>query len=165
MTTFFAQPYNLDAIGFYFACTEQYDAKASANYDSYGGKVEEYEIQFIDGERIDAQLARAYGLYQSNISEFIDAVETWEDDTKIRYIIAVGEGGYSADTDPENLDIDIYEIDTMRELAEQFVDEGLYGEIPESLKYYIDHDAIARDLGIDYSETEVDGRRFVYRLG
>ena len=33
-------------------------------------------------------------------------------------------------------DIDIYHVETLRELAEKFVDEGLYGEIPESLQYY-----------------------------
>jgi len=56
----------------------------------------------------------------------------------------------------------IYAVETLRELAEQFVDEGLYGEIPESLQYYIDFDAIARDLSVEFSETTIAGGRYVY---
>lgn len=36
----------------------------------------------------------------------------------------------------------------------EFVDEGLYGEIPKSLEFYIDYKAIARDLKMDYTEFE-----------
>ena len=63
------------------------------------------------------------------------------------------------------MDIDLYEIDTLRELAEQFVEDGLFGEIPDNLRGYLDYDAIAYDLGMDYSETEIDNRKFIYRLG
>ncbi len=45
----------------------------------------------------------------------------------------------------------------MKELAEQFVEDGLFGDIPQNLQYYIDYDAIARDLEFDYTETEVIG--------
>ena len=53
----------------------------------------------------------------------------------------------------------------MRELAEQFLEDGLYGEIPEHLQAYIDLDAIARDLTVDYSETSIAGTRLIYRCG
>jgi hypothetical protein len=48
-------------------------------------------------------------------------------------------------------------------LAEQFVEEGLYGEIPKALQYYIDYEAIARDLGMDYSEIRIVGTNYIYR--
>lgn len=51
----------------------------------------------------------------------------------------------------------------MRDLAEQFVDEGLFGDIPERLQFYIDYDAIARDLSVDYSVAEVAGQNLIYR--
>lgn len=54
-------------------------------------------------------------------------------------------------------------LDSMKELTEQFVDEGLFADIPERLKYYLDHDAIARDLSMDYAETEIAGQRLIYR--
>jgi len=51
----------------------------------------------------------------------------------------------------------------MRELAEQFVDDGLFGEVPEQFQFYIDYDAIARDLAVEYSEVEIAGERLIYR--
>ena len=165
MTQLHAQPYDLAAAGFYFETLEEYQSKAAALRNDYGEPVEEFEIQFIDGERIDCDLARAMGLYQSNIGQFFDAVEAWDDDDKRRVILAVGECGYAfeADTQPSDFDVDIYEVDTMRDLAEQFVDEGLFGDIPERLQFYIDYDAIARDLSIDYAEAEIAGIRLIYR--
>ncbi|MEM6550448.1 MAG: antirestriction protein ArdA [Pseudomonadota bacterium] len=54
-------------------------------------------------------------------------------------------------------------MESLRQLAEHFVEEGLFGDIPERLAFYIDFDAIARDLGCDYAETRIAGTRFVYR--
>ena len=51
----------------------------------------------------------------------------------------------------------------MRALAEQFVDDGLFGDIPERLQFYIDYDAIARDLSMDYGEAEIAGTHLIYR--
>jgi antirestriction protein len=45
----------------------------------------------------------------------------------------------------------------------QFADDGLFGEFPESLSHYIDYDAIARDLAIDYAMTDIAGTRYAYR--
>lgn len=50
----------------------------------------------------------------------------------------------------------------MIDVAEYLVDEGLFGEIPESIIPYIDYDAIARDLSYsgyvqtDYGVIELD---------
>jgi antirestriction protein len=51
----------------------------------------------------------------------------------------------------------------MRELAEQFVDDGIFGEIPERLESYIDYDRIARDLEHDYGSTTVAGEFLLYQ--
>ena len=165
MTQLHAQPYDISATGFYFETAEDYDAKAKALQNDYGDKVEEFEIQFIDGERIDCDLAKAIGLNQANFAQFFDCVDDWDEGQKQQVIIAVGECGYAFDasTAPNNFDVEIYEIDTMRELAEQFVDEGLFGEVPESFQFYIDYDAIARDLAVDYSEIKIAGKRLIYR--
>lgn len=53
-------------------------------------------------------------------------------------------------------DVDLYENTTLLELAEQFIEDGLYGEILDNIKYYIDYSAIARDLAYDYSEVNGD---------
>lgn len=49
MSTFFAQPYSLDAVGFYFDTLEAYPEKSENLLDAFGNPVEEFEIQFIDG--------------------------------------------------------------------------------------------------------------------
>ena len=166
MTQLHAQPYDISTNGFFFDSEEEYNEKASKNLNSFGFPVEEYEIQFIDGETIDAQLFKALGVNQCNFGKFLEACDSWDDHQKHKVIIATGECGYSFDLesgDPDDFDVDIYEMDSLHQLAEHFVDEGLFGEIPERLQFYLDYDAIARDLGMDYSEIRIDGKNFVYR--
>jgi len=165
MTQLFAQPYGISANGFYFETAEEYKKNANALRNEYGNPVEEFEIQFIDGKYIDYDLARTIGLTQVNIVQFFDYIDDWDEGQKQQVIIAVGDCGYAfdANTAPNDFDVEIYEIDTMRELAEQFVEEGFFGEVPESFQYYIDYDAIARDLAVDYSEVEIAGKRLIYR--
>ncbi|MBM1556228.1 antirestriction protein ArdA [Sulfitobacter mediterraneus] len=167
MTQLHAQPYDLSATGFYFESAEEFDGKAKANRNDYGEQVEEYEIQFIDGDTIDCDLAKAIGINQANIAQYFDAVDAWNEDEKQRVIIAVGECGYrfEPNTKPDDFEVDIYQTETLRELAEQFADEGLFGDIPDRLQFYLDYDAIARDLGMDYAEIEVAGERLIYRCG
>lgn len=40
-------------------------------------------------------------------------------------------------------------VDSLEDLAMELVEEGCFGEIPESLQYYIDYQAIARDMDIE----------------
>ena len=165
MTQLHAQPYDTSATGFYFGRASEFAMSAMSNRNTAGNPVEEYEIQFIDGDAIDAALAKAWGLNQANFAAFLEAAEEWSDDHKTRYIIAVGECGYSHEQvadDPEQVGMTIYELSNMRELAEQFVSEGLFGDIPERLQSYIDLDVIARDLSVDYSETEIAGTHLIF---
>ena len=165
MTKLFAQPYDISATGFYFDTLEEYQAKAAKAVNDYGDPVEEFEIQFIDGEDLDCELAKAIGLTQANVADFLAAAESWEDWQKVNTILAVGECGYDfyPANDPDHYGIDLYYADSLKELAEQFVDEGLFGEIPVHLQHYIDYDAIARDLAVEYVETQIAGERLIYR--
>ena len=165
--TLHAQPYDISARGFYFESLEDYREKAAKAVNSFGAPVEEFEIQVIDGADIDCALASAIGLNQANLAQFFNAAEAWDDEDKTRVILAVGECGnsFDGDTQPDDFDLDIYEGMTLRQLAEQFVDEGLFGDIPERLQCYLDYDAIARDLAVDYAETEIAGKRLIYRCG
>ena len=43
------------------------------------------------------------------------------------------------------------------------MEDGLFGDIPERLAGYIDYDAIARDLAMDYGETTIAGTSLIYR--
>ncbi|MDF1882708.1 antirestriction protein ArdA [Sulfurimonas sp. SAG-AH-194-C21] len=73
------------------------------------------------------------------------------------------------DTGIDNYDVSIYDFrsntsftDTFELLAMQFVDDGVYGEIPKSLEFYLDYEKMARDLRMDYTEFEsnIIGRVF-----
>ncbi|MDY0029894.1 MAG: antirestriction protein ArdA [Pseudobdellovibrionaceae bacterium] len=166
MTTLFAQPYDISANGFYFENAEDYQEKTSKLLNRYGEPVEEFEIQFIDGEGIDCDLFKAISISQCTCEKFLDIVEEWTEDDKIKIIIAVGEVGYNFDLNkdtPNQFDIELYQINSLKELAEQFVEEGLFGDIPERLRNYLDYDAIACDLGMDYSEIRIDGTNYIYR--
>ncbi len=168
MSTFYAQPYDLCARGFYFETADEFRDNVAKARNDYGQLVEEFELQFIEGEAIDAALAEALRVHQGNIAHFFEREGEWDEHEKRAVIIAVGDCGYDFDLetgDPNSFDIDIYEVDSLRELAEQFVDEGLFGDIPEHLANYIDYDAIARDLDCDYAETTIAGTRLIYRCG
>jgi len=168
MTQFFAQHYDLAATGFYFETAEQYREKITRIRNDYGQPVEEFAIQFIDGERIDAAFAHAWGLSQANILRFIEVIDEWEEWEKIFFILGVGECGMAFDLmsdEPGHLDIQIHYVRNMRELAEEFVAEGLFGPVPEAFRFYIDYDAIARDLAVDYAATDIAGDSIIYRCG
>ncbi|MGD1888370.1 MAG: antirestriction protein ArdA [Cohaesibacteraceae bacterium] len=162
----YAQPYDISATGFFFSSISEYEARTSSNRNRCGDLVEEYEIQFIEGERIDCALASAWRLSQANFAAFLEKAAEWNDDQKTRFVIAVSECGYSAEQvedDPCDLDLDIHDAESLSALAEQFVEEGLFGDIPERLACYLDYDAMARDLSVDYTQTEIAGERYVYR--
>lgn len=166
MAMFYAQPYDIHASGFYFEDPETYQSKITSVVNDYGDPVEEFEIQFIDGDGIDCELSKALCPHQGSVVAIMDAMEGWEEHQKLAVIIAAGECGYSFDPvkdDPDSLDVTIYYVDDLKELAEQFAEEGLFGEIPDHLRFYLDYDAMARDLGMDYVETTIAGERLVYR--
>lgn len=165
MTTLHAQPYDVSGTGFYFDSVEKYDLKLQQLRKYLGQSCEEFEIQFIDGENIDCELFSALGIHQGNFAAYLQAIEDWSEDEKIKVIIAVGEAGYSFDLgkdDPNQFEIHLYQVDSLKELAYQFVEEGLFGEIPVSIQNYLDYNAIARDLGMDYSEIVIDKVRYIY---
>jgi antirestriction protein len=76
-----------------------------------------------------------------------------------REISAILEAGYTdlenAFTIYENREYNFYPEMTLTDVAEELVSEGMFGEVPEPLMFYIDYEAIARDLGFSgYMEIE-----------
>ena len=166
MTKLHAQPYDMSASGFYFESLDEFNEKAGKLRNGYGQPVEEFEIQLIDGDRIDGQLFEALSVHQGNFGDFLDAANDWTEDQKTKAIIAIGEAGYSfklGNDDPDDIDVDLYECESLRDLAVQFIDDGLFGDIPENIRAYLDYDAIAHDLSMDYSEITIDGTHYIYR--
>jgi len=60
-------------------------------------------------------------------------------------------------------DVQIFEDMDYKDLAENFLDEWMFWDIPSHLTNYIDISAIADDLEGDYLEFDVEGRSGLYR--
>lgn len=92
MTKLYAQPYDLDAKGFFFESAEVFEERSDACRNVYGERVEEFEIQFIDGAALDACLFAALGVHQGTISAFFDRAEGWDELQKVMVIVACDAG-------------------------------------------------------------------------
>jgi hypothetical protein len=115
--------------------TEMEEAK------EYAKAYDEPCIQVLDndGFEIPSELS------MSEYCEFIEGIEAmyeW-DKTKAKALIHVEGWKYYESYDLDN--IDLYSGD-LSSLAEQFVDDGIFGDIPSSIASYIDYEKIARDL-------------------
>ena len=75
-----AQPYDISAPGFLFKSVEEYREKADKLTNSAGDPVEEFEIQFIDGEDIDRELFKALNINQATSPMFFEKADEWENE-------------------------------------------------------------------------------------
>ncbi len=90
----------------------------------------------------------------SNVEKINEFAKLEEDDQrKILFLVEQGLNlGKALEYNLEDL---FYHEGTLRDLAEQNVNDGHYGEISEAIKPYIDYDKIAHDLDCNgYVEME-----------
>ncbi|MFT7228678.1 MAG: hypothetical protein ACI8PW_001267 [Methylophilaceae bacterium] len=158
--TFHATPYNLDAEGFYFEILAEYKEKSERHLDRYGNGVEEFEIQFIDGN--DAALFEVCTIIQSNLNVWFDEVEILQDEEKINLYYLVGCAGYSLSQGLDKLDEPNIHEGALKEAAKELFDESWLHSIPESIRYYVDYDLFARDceLAGDLSQFEFNNSTY-----
>ena len=163
-SSYHATPYDINAHGFYFSTLEEYQEKAEKHTNIYGESVEEYEIQFIDGEY--PELFRELEINQANLDQWFEHFEDMEEEEALKCLYLASDRSM---TIKEILDFDKDEIylfeGTPKEYAENYLEEtGMLDQIPENLRYYFDYDAFARDLvlGSDIAEFEApDGTSYV----
>jgi hypothetical protein len=91
----FAQPCDVSANGFYFASVEGFQKQSARVRNSFGLPVGEYEIEFIEGDELNAQLFTAARVHQGNINTFFLASKRWDIDQKRKVIIAAFNSDYS----------------------------------------------------------------------
>ena len=156
---YYAQPYSLDAHGFYFSGFEEYQQKVEDLRDCHGNPVEEFEIQFIDGSREECDLFQACGVNQANLEAFLALLDEVPDYQKSALYYLCGVQGYGmADAMDKLDDVTIY-AGSLEDASAELFDECYAHEIPESLRVYIDYSAFARDCQYsgDMSEFEFAG--------
>ena len=150
MTEFYAQPYSLDHTGFYFDSIEKYQSGMRA-LNKRG--CEEVEIQFIDGDDHLARLANAANINQCNICLWFAELDDL-DETSVIQLCFLLELGYNVDEVLDRYeDVCLFE-GKASDYAYDLINETT--EIPESLRSYIDYDAIARDMQINGEIAEIE---------
>lgn len=161
----YAQPCNIDAIGFYFSSFEEYTEKQAVCRDSFGNAVEEFEIQHIDGAD---DFARIVKVDQSNIEEWLEQAEQFEelsDTEQTAFSWLVDDCHMDADEAFEKCS-DIYIFKGTREdYAQEFADDcyDLNRKMGELARYF-DYDAFGRDLELGGDIVEISPRVWVTNL-
>ncbi|MFA6015446.1 MAG: antirestriction protein ArdA [Gallionellaceae bacterium] len=159
MTTLHATPYNIDAAGFYFENADEYTDKSSSHVDRFGNLVEEFEIQFIEGD--DAQLFNACDINQCNIGRWFDEIECLDDHEKLSLYFLLN-SGYMLDSAIEKLNEPCISECSLKDAAAELFDECYASAIPENLHQYIDYDAFARDLEMGGDMVEFEYHNLTY---
>jgi len=123
---------------------------------------ENHEEVFITDYEAEIVVREYDDVYRLN--EIAEAMEDFSDDDLLKLRFLAYEGYDEREVIDNGLDsyeVDIYDYrgdksftDTFELLASDFIEEGLFGEIPKALEYYIDYEKVARDLRMDYSEFE-----------
>ena len=154
--TFYAQPYDISATGFYFGSTDDYETKSEANRNEYGQPVEEYEFQIIDGTAEECALFNVCSVNQCNISEFIELVETLlNHDLAALYYLCSNHGMSMSEATDMLDDVTLYS-GRMKDAAQEQFDEFHLHEIPVHLHNYIDYEAYQNDLQCGGDMVEFD---------
>ena len=156
-TVLFAAPYNIDARGFYFSSAEEFTDKADKLRDRWGNPVEEFELDYIEGD--DGQLFHACGIDQTNLAVWFDDIESLQDNEKAALFYLIDCNGYALPGALECVQDVILTEGPLLEAATELFDECYLPEIPEACQNYIDYEAFANDcrLSGDMAEFRFQG--------
>ncbi|MEW8372646.1 MAG: antirestriction protein ArdA [Candidatus Thiodiazotropha sp.] len=150
MTTFFAQPYSIEHTGFYFDSLENFEA-GMEKLNARG--CEEVEIQYIDGECGLSRLARVAGIDQATIALWFEELEDL-DSHEIDQLCFLLDRGFDLEDALNRYEYVNIFYGTAADYAQELIEETT--DIPENLRYYIDYDAIARDMGYNGEIEEIE---------
>ena len=146
----YTEAHNDKALGSNWLDMDDFDSIQDiyAELKQEGFTKEELEETFIQDYECDIQLFTNCDYVSIDkafeILEKIDYSQYSADEIKAFYEI-----GNDID-DIDNYELYLYpNCETLSDLAYEFVQEGLYGNIPDNIANYIDYEAMGRDLGFD----------------
>ena len=142
-TTLFAQPYSCDASGFYFTNGAVFDDQVAEAVDRFGCPVEEFEIQFIDGE--GCALFDLLNVTQATVHTFYETLETLTDEQQAALYFLVSDRGMDVAEALAQVDDVQLTTQTAESYAEDMFDD-LYPDLPTQARSYIDISAWQQDL-------------------
>lgn len=154
----YANPYDTSASGFYFDSMDEYEAEYDKRLP-----VEEYEIDFIDGTAEEAAAFQACKPTQASIAEFFEVIDTKDGRDLAAYCWLRGDLHLDHDTADRKCDEVCLFDGSDEDYAAELVDEGIFGDVPDSLKNHIDYASIANDLrcGGDITDYYFAGTRYL----
>lgn len=91
----------------------------------------------------------------SGLNEFAESVMDLEGNDQESLVFLISDMGFSKEEALEKYqDVVFYPGMTVEDVASELVEEGIFGDLNETIKSYIDYEKLARDLQIDgYYET------------
>ncbi len=158
----YAQPYNIDATGFYFSSFEEYTEKQATCRDSFGQPVEEFEIQHCDGANEFSSVVKPD---QCNLEEWLEQAERYDDlsgDEQTAFSWLVNDCNLDVEEAFEKCgDVCIFD-GTREDYACQLVADcyDLEKQMGELARYF-DYDAFGRDLELGGDIVEISPRVWV----
>lgn len=162
----FANPYDISAHGFYFSTIEEFDLLYKKNFP-----VEEYEIEFVDGDEFELKLFESMKCHQGSVSKYFEIIaDAWNDVSLQAAICALLENGAAhADDVVEKAgrETTVFE-GTLEDYVYDLVNDCYFDKnMPELLKRYFDYSMFANDLRIERSlyEYRFAGTDYVIDFG
>ena len=119
------------------------------------GKIgcEEVEIQLINGDLHLCQLAKALNIGQCDLHLWFDELDDLSSEDTARIIFLLDLGFRIGDALSRYEDVCLH-YGTTEDYAQDLIEETT--DIPENLRYYIDYEAIARDMKINGEIVEIE---------
>jgi len=115
------------------------------------GKDEEYFITDYEAQFRIEEYENPYKL-----NEFVEQLEELDEYDQEKVFYLLDNSGYTREEALEkHEDVTFYKGMTLEDVAEELVEEGIFGDLSDNIKGYIDYEKLARDLSIDgYCETD-----------
>ena len=157
-TVIAAVPYDTSAPYFTFSSGEEFAEKSKNNLNDWGGVVEEYQFDFVDGDDFDQELFELMSEMSLMTGQYFDALDALNEDD-IRLLRAMQSiGGHEKDFDTveqaedsvqDLRDRGAYIFDGgLKDYAQETVDSmgGLKELDEQTLENHFDWDAYANEL-------------------
>jgi len=166
MTRLHAQAYS-GAHGFYFDSAEEYAKKYAA---AAKRGIEEFELQFIDGDSEDAELFEVAKIHQGDIETWFEQVEPLSTAEKAALYHLMSHNGEPLEralelaTDGDHQPSE----GTMVDYVHEYIDDiGGVKEMGDAAQTYFDYEAFGRDVRINGEDTNhlIDDQEYAKKNG
>ena len=147
---FYANPYSVDATGFYFETYKEYQEKVELVKSSFGNPVDEFEIQVIDGSKEECDLVKAIRINQVNLEEVMEYIDASDED-EWPTMFFIMDNNICSNLEDAKHQARNYSVvqDSLLDAATELFDDCYIGLIPKAsrqfIEQYIDYDRFANE--------------------